>query len=382
MTPSKKGRVGIEASAMLVPEKTGVEYYTSHLVWAISELLKENQDIELVLYFHTGSVYSDRVLLRSLRNMLTGVRKRMYPFRRGYRVALSLWAALDRLNVLHFPSYVVSVRGSIPILATFHDLDWQQIAEPTRASIEKAVTCARYCIAVSQDTKRTLVQNYGVAPTRVHVIYEGVASSYRPAEDEARRVRRKYGLDKYILCVGTFHPRKNHLQLVRAFNSLVRTNLIPHHLVLVGKEASEGPRIRSLVSELGLGERVRILCYVPEEDMCGLYTGSELFVLPSLHEGFGLPLLEAMACGVPVVASQVGSIPEVAVDAAEYFAPLDTVGMAKCILRVLTDDSLQESMRQKGFERAAQFSWPSTANQTLQVYRFLAGAAPQMSSLL
>ena len=182
----------------------------------------------------------------------------------------------------------------------------------------------------------------------------------------------KYSITgSFILFVGNISPRKNILALLQAFNKLKKRG-IKHKLVIAGKKDQRYEQVLKTLNELNLGGEVIFTGYVPEEDLPKLYNAADLFVYPSLYEGFGLPILEAMACGTPVVASNVSSLPEVAGDAGLLVNPQDVDALTNAMYKVLTDDKLKESLIDKGLERAKFFSWEKTARETLEVYKEVA----------
>ena len=227
-------------------------------------------------------------------------------------------------------------------------------------------------IAVSECTKRDAVRFYGIPEEKITVIYEGVNPRFRPASPETiASVRARYNLpEHFILYVGTIEPRKNLTALLEAFHHLLATHDL--RLVIVGKKGwlYEGFFLR--LRELGLEDRVIFTGYVPDEDLPAIYSAAELFVFPSLYEGFGLPVLEAMACGVPVICSNTSSLPEVAGDAALLVDPTDVRALAGAMEQALTDEALRVTLRARGIERAQRFTWARAAQETMQVYENVA----------
>jgi glycosyltransferase involved in cell wall biosynthesis len=224
-------------------------------------------------------------------------------------------------------------------------------------------------IAVSENTKHDLIKHFNVDEGRIHVVYEGVDSTFRSCDTS--EVKSKYGLDfPFILYVGTLEPRKNIPRLLNAFKKLVDSG-ISHRLVVAGRSGWKYAGILESVGKLGLTGRVVFTGYVPREDLPGLYSLADVFVFPSLYEGFGLPVLEAMACGTPVVCSNTSSLPEVAGDAALTVDPLDVEGLAESMERVLTDGGLADKLRKRGLKQAAGFTWEYAAGKTLKVYEGL-----------
>jgi glycosyltransferase involved in cell wall biosynthesis len=227
-------------------------------------------------------------------------------------------------------------------------------------------------IAVSECTKRDAVRFYGIPEEKITVIYEGVNPRFRLASPEAiAAVRARYGLpEHFILYVGTIEPRKNLTALLEAFHHLLATHDL--RLVFVGKKGWLYEGFFRRLRELGLEDRVIFTGYVPDEDLPAIYSAADLFVFPSLYEGFGLPVLEAMACGTPVVCSNTSSLPEVAGDAALLVDPADVRALAGAMERVLTDETLRADLQARGLEQARRFSWARAAQETMQVYENVA----------
>jgi len=226
-------------------------------------------------------------------------------------------------------------------------------------------------IAVSEATRRDALRFYRLNPEKVVVIPEGVESRFRPEPDPARlaAVRQRYALpERFILCVGTIEPRKNLPTLLEAYAALR-----PHHsrlgLVIAGGKGWLYQSFFERLQSLGLETRVTLTGYVPDDDLPALINCAEVFAFPSVFEGFGLPPLEAMACGVPVVCSNASSLPEVVSDAGFLVAPDDVPGWTETLNRLLTEPALRADLRTRGLARARQFTWGAAAHQTLEVYQ-------------
>lgn len=242
-------------------------------------------------------------------------------------------------------------------------------------------------IAVSECTKRDAVRYYGVTEEKITVVYEGVNPRFRPAAPDAvAAIRQKYNLpERFILYVGTIEPRKNLTTLLEAFHHLITCDPAPCalrpatcalrpvtcalRLVFVGKRGWLYEGFFRRLRELGLEERVIFTGYIPDKDLPAVYSAADLFVFPSLYEGFGLPVLEAIACGTPVICSSTSSLPEVAGDAALLVDPRDVRALAGAMGRVLMDEHLTAELRARGIERARWFTWERAARETMEVYR-------------
>jgi glycosyltransferase involved in cell wall biosynthesis len=264
-----------------------------------------------------------------------------------------------------------------PSLLTVHDLIFERYPQHhtltnrlfLKVGMPLFVRAAHQIIAVSDQTKRDLMALYRVAGEKIAVIYEGVDERFRPAPvAEVERVRRDHGLSApYLLMVGTLEPRKNHATALRALAHL-RAEGLPHTLVIVGGHGWLFEPIQQLVGELGLADAVRFTGRIPDADLIALYSGAACFLMPSLYEGFGFPVLEALACGAPVVASNVSSLPEVAGEAALLVGPEDVAGWAEAIWRTVQG---QGPSLPPG--HLARFTWQACAAQTADLYRAVAG---------
>ncbi|MGE5553617.1 MAG: glycosyltransferase family 4 protein [Betaproteobacteria bacterium] len=279
-------------------------------------------------------------------------------------------------------------RRSARLVVTVHDLIpyvlpqtcSRTFLQRALAEIPRAVAEADYVITVSRHSLQDLRTLLGVPESRVAVIPEAPEDRYAPLDRDLSRVRvaRRCGLDgPFILNVGGFSRRKNLPRLVEAFSEVCRTTSLPHRLVLVGRPGGGSyAHCRELAERLGIADRVAFPGFVAGEDLPALYNAADLFVFPSLYEGFGLPPLEAMACGVPVVAANTSSLPEVVGPAARLVDPLDVGALAQTIREVLTNRNEAERLAQAGRQRAAEFSWRKTAWLTLLVLeKTAAGAA-------
>jgi glycosyltransferase involved in cell wall biosynthesis len=223
-------------------------------------------------------------------------------------------------------------------------------------------------IAVSNSTKRDAEYFYQVNSEKIHIVHQGVGPQFKPELDQGKLafIRQTYGLpERYLLYVGSIEPRKNLAGLIEVFSHIKEKDI---KLVIAGRK---GWRYRSIfehLETLELEEKVILTGYVPDDDLPALYSNAEAFVFPSLYEGFGLPLLEAMACGAPVVSSNTSSLPETAGEAAILIAPQDDQSWVNALNDISSNPHLREELRQKGFRRVKDFSWDIAAQKTLAIY--------------
>lgn len=283
----------------------------------------------------------------------------------------------SRAAILHV-TYVAPPVLSCPTVVTIHDISYEIFPEffsqrdrwALGALVPFSARRAAKVIAISEHTRRDLVRIYGLPEDKVAVTYLAAASQFHPVKSaQVEAVRLKYGLRApYILALGNVQPRKNLVRLMQAFALLCQSQSIAHSLAVVGQAQWRSSEVFSAIRKHGLEERVLFTGYVPGEDLPALYAGAELFVMPSLYEGFGLPILEAMACGTAVVCSNASALPEVAGQAALLVDPHNVEGLAGAMSRVLMDEGLRRNLAYEGLERAGQFSWDKTARQTMEVY--------------
>jgi len=286
-----------------------------------------------------------------------------------------------KLDLVHFPNFNVPFAHRGPYVVTVHDLIhflrkdlgtsrsdsaaslWKSL--PYRVVLARAVRNADRVIAVSETTKRAIVDRLAVAPTRIDVIYEGVDAELKAQAEEpaAGGVRAPY-----FLCVGNAYPHKNLPRLLDAFARLQGDVLGAHQLVLAGNHGVFRSALDDRVRELGLEGRVIFPGRVTDAQLAGLYRHATALVIVSLAEGFGLPGLEAMAMGVPVLASAIDALTEIYADAALYVDPLDSEDIARGLAELGTNGSLRTALGERGVERAAEFSWRATAEATRQIY--------------
>ncbi len=290
----------------------------------------------------------------------------------------------ERLDLLHSTSYVQPLLCPTRSVVTMLDLSflrmpesfnrWNRVYLSTMARIT-AARCDRI-LTISESTRQDVIRFMGVPPSKVQVTYLGVDPVFRPQDDQAllARFRAERRLpERFLLYVGTLEPRKNVERLVEAYARARREHQIPHKLVLGGAKGWLYERIFARVHELGLEEDVLFGSYIPYDELPLWYNCADIFIYPSLYEGFGLPPLEAMACGTAVITSSVSSLPEVVGNAAVTVNPLDVDALAGAIAQLLDDDALRRRLEAEGPRQAARFSWKETAASTLRAYHQVLG---------
>jgi len=296
----------------------------------------------------------------------------------GQLAHLGFDGLLPEGELFHATEHLLMPLRHIPTVLTIHDLVFRLFPHYHKPlnytflnlAMPLFVRRADHLIAVSHSTKQDLRRLYGVPPGKITVIYEGAAPRFHPQpREEVERVRRKYHLPRrLVLSVGTLEPRKNYPRLLEAFALLRARWREGWRLAIAGGRGWLYRPFFQRLEELGLQGEVILLGCVPEEDLPGLYSAATLFVFPSLYEGFGLPPLEAMACGTPVACSRASSLPEVGGEAARYFNPASAEDMAQVMYEVLADEALRAEMRERGLRQARRFSWDRAAEETMAVY--------------
>lgn len=360
-------RVGIDLSvAGTNPAGTGI--YGRSLVKAI----KRVSDSEEIVAFSAPRNYpsGERRSPRSRLNTL-------YVDLIWRNVILPRRALDQHIDALHMPAFFIPLLKSVPIVVTMFDMTpllhpsdftlWRRLH--SRLFIPHAARNADAIITISENSREDIIRLLHVPAHKITITALGASPSMRRlAEGEVQACKAKLGLGQFILSVGTLEPRKNLRTLLRSLVHLSR-DWPGLHIVHAGPRGWKYASTLRDINRLNLGRKVHLLGQVPLDELVRLYNAATVFVYPSLYEGFGLPVLEAMACGCPVVASNTSAIPEVAGDAALLIDPMDPQAIADAIQNVLVNEELSKELRQRGLRRAKFFSWEDCARKTLQVYR-------------
>jgi len=287
----------------------------------------------------------------------------------------------ERPDLFHAPHYVLPAAIHCHSVVTIHDcihlmfpqyLPNRMAYAYARAQMWTAAHRSDCILTVSDASKRDILHLFNIPPEKIVVVYNAIDAhfSLTPPPDAVARVRERYQLDhRFLLYVGNIKPHKNLVRLIEAFSELRTGDLEDVKLLIIGDEISKLPALRHAVHRHKLHKHVRFLGYVPDDQLAVLYRLAAVFVFPSLYEGFGLPPLEAMASGTPVVVSNVSSLPEVVGDAAVLVDPHDIDSIVDGLRCVLTNPTRADDMRRKGLERAREFSWERSVARTLEVYK-------------
>jgi glycosyltransferase involved in cell wall biosynthesis len=365
--------IGIDASRATRAERTGTENYSLQLIRSLVQFDRRNR----------YRLYFNRPPAAGLFPDLHHVEWRVMPFPRLWthvRLSAEMWVAPP--DVLFVPAHVLPLVRPYRTLVTVHDLGYHYFPEAHRRldrwylewSTRYHGRVASHILADSHASREDLTKVYGVNPERVTVVYPGCDSSFRPISDQSvlDAVRARYGLGpNFVLHVGTIQPRKNLDRLLSAFVGLSRSGVGSTRqrveLVLVGKAGWGSAALRQRIASIRLEDQVKWLGYVDPADLPALMNAARVLAMPSLYEGFGLPVVEAMACGTPVVCANTSSLPEVAGDAALLVDPLDVESLAEALERALWDEQLRAGLRDKSLAQAAKFTWAAAAERTLAV---------------
>ncbi len=369
-------RICIDTSPA-VHRRAGLGRYAQELLAA---LLVADTDNEYVAFYHRPRDAQIEPPLDRVPHLTSNLGTK--PWRFAALFAQSLRIPQDRMfpgiDLFHATDHLLPRLSRVRTVFTLHDLIFRLYPETHKPLnrwfltlvMPRFLKAADAVIAVSEHTKRDAVRFYGLDEAKIHVIYEGVDARFRPASAEAMaRVRRDHGLPpQFILSLGTIEPRKNLTSLLEAYHGL-RVRGSEARLVIVGQKGWLYEGFFRRLHELGLENEVVFTGFVPDADLPALYSAAELFVFPSLYEGFGLPVLEALACGAPVVTSNRSSLPEVAGDAALLVDPTSVADLQATMTTVLESQDVRADLKARGPRQAARFSWDKAARETLALYQ-------------
>ncbi len=353
---------------------TGNEVYIRNLLHEFARLDEGN---ELIAYISKDGARAD------LPERIQTRRVSMNPYKR-LGVDLPRHLRHDRPDVLHV-QYTCPMFSQTPLVVSVHDVSYLEYPQyftkfrslQLRLTVRRTLKRAARVLTPSEFSRRAILKHYRIDEEKVVVVPNAVARQFRPIEREMARaaIQRKFGIRRpFVLTVGDLQPRKNHLGLLQAFEDVLRAEpQLQHDLVFVGKETWYSPELHRAVDRSALRDRVHFAGFVEDSDLLQFYGACDLFVFPSFYEGFGLPILEAMACARAVACSRLTAMPEVADAAGILFDPGSREQIARAMLDILLDPELRARLERLGVQRAAAFSWEKSAARTLQVYHEVAG---------
>jgi glycosyltransferase involved in cell wall biosynthesis len=357
----------------LTPGRTGVGYYSEHLLHALADSIGDHE----LIVVSNRPVDTTRPLPPGTRVGISGgTSPRLVWMQTGAPRLLRRVKA----DVVHFTNGMVPIASPVPTVVTIHDMSLTLYPEChphrrvwlNRPMVDLAARRATGIITVSESAKRDIVRYYGIDPERVHVVYEAAAPQFQRVEDSETlaALRQRYGLAaRFVLYVGTIEPRKNLPTLLHAFARCRDRYRLEHQLVFAGPYGWLSRDLEELIARLKLRDAIRLTGYIPFAELPALYSGAEMFVFPSIYEGFGLPVVEAMACGTPVVTGRADALVEIAGGAAEHVDPRDADALAAMLARLADDPQRRAELSALGVQRARSFSWSRAASETLTVYR-------------
>ncbi|OGX15235.1 MAG: hypothetical protein A2166_00405 [Omnitrophica WOR_2 bacterium RBG_13_41_10] len=376
-------KIAIDARGINGKLRHGVFSYTENLINGLSQIDEDNEYFLLFTTLRKKESQMPGPNKNNFKKKILRVPDRDLPFKNTLltKLVLPYFFKRNRCDIYHAPSgYYLPDRNKTKRILTVHDLRTLKIADSyfpqDIKSLFKSVKSADMCIAVSDTTKKDILGYLNVSSEKIKVIHLGVDDRFKPINKNENglltNVRKKYGIEKkYFFSAGGV-PRKNVERLIKAF-SLFRYKK-EFSLIICGA-GSNGPwfnRHQDLIYKFGIQNDVKLIGYVSDTDLPLLYSASECFVFPSLYEGFGLPVLEAMRSGTPVITSNVASLPEVGGDAVLYVDPYNEESIANSMERIVEDGQLKQILIDKGIKRAKEFSWGKMAKKTLEIYSELA----------
>jgi glycosyltransferase involved in cell wall biosynthesis len=369
-------RVGLDGYPLAEP-RTGVGHYTLELARALA-LIAPSDQFELVSPAPFDPSALEEINQANLSN-LSAVHLETSRIRgHWWAVGLPLYVTKTRFDLFHGTNFEVPFWNR-RTLVTIHDLSAllhrdkhrDSLARRARLRLPIVAKLARKIITPTESVKREVCEHLRVKANRVIAIPSAARPSFRPVPlEQTVEIRRRLAIeDDFLLFVGTLEPRKNLLTLLKAFDQIVRQTSLRPQLVIAGGHGWLMDETFSFIKHSAIGDRLRLTGYLGDEELRALYSSCRIFVYPSLYEGFGLPPLEAMACGAPVIAGRVAALQEVLGSAARLVDPLDVEALAGSIVELIENDQERRRLASNGPKHAAKFSWAETARRTLKVYR-------------
>ena len=369
-------RVGLDGYPLAEP-RTGVGHYTLELARALA-LIAPSDRFELVSPAPFSSSALEEINQANLSNLRAVHLKTSWIRGHWWAVGLPLYVTKARFDLFHGTNFEVPFWNRRSVV-TIHDLSAllhrenhrDSLARRARLRLPIVAKLARKIITPTESVKREVCEHLRVKANKVIAIPSAARQSFRPVPSEQTvETRKRLAIeDDFLLFVGTLEPRKNLLTLLKAFDQIVRQTSLRPQLVIAGGEGWLMDETFSFIKHSGIGDRLRLTGYLGDAELRALYSSCRIFVYPSLYEGFGLPPLEAMACGAPVIAGRVAALQEVLGSAARLFDPLNVEALAGSIVELMENDEERRRLASNGPKHAAKFSWAETARRTLNVYR-------------
>ncbi len=368
-------RIGIDATAV-PPKPMGAGRYILYLIHELDKLDSSHDFIvfaQAYLRPHLDEQLSDKIQIQWF--------KTMSPLRRlvWEQTAFPRLIRQTKLDLLHSPHYTMPLSCPVPSVVTYHDMIF--FIHPEKHTLSKryffpwmmrrSSKKADIIITDSENTRQDAMRFFNIPEEKIIAVHLGYQEIFRKISDQdlLSNIRLQYKLpERFIFYAGAIEPRKNVPLLLTVFEKLVHEG-IPHHLVLTGGLGWSYEDVLAQIDSMQSRDRVHRVGHVPSADLPAFYNLAEVFVYPSVYEGFGLPPLEGMACGTPVITSDISSMPEFVGDAGILVPPNDETALSRAILQVLEDDDLRKRLQELGPQRAANFTWKHTAEKTLEIYQ-------------
>jgi len=361
----------------------GNSTYARELICNLAETDKENQ---YFLYYYIHDFLMGRIPREAKNKNFKSVpiffSRLKFPIPSGIikllnKMAVKIFLKINKIDIFHFSDPLLFVDGPHKSIVTLHDLsvlhnsDWarEDTVDFYKKNIKNILNKANGIIAVSNFTKNDAVETLNINEKKITVVYEGADRRFYPDLDKVR-LKEKFNLENYILYVGALIPRKNIVVLLRAYSKLNVELRKKYNLVLVGapKDINFFYRLEEIIEELGINNQVRRFDRVTNKDLPKIYSGAKFFIYPSFFEGFGLPILESLSCGVPAITSNSSSLPEVVGSAGILIDPRNIQEMKSAIERMLSDNKFYQNVKDKCLYQASKFNWQKTAKETIAVY--------------
>ena len=361
-------KIAIDISSAVKPERTGMANSILNLVKAISEVDRGNEYSlccrlsRLKHYRYLPHIDKDNFHLKIIQE----------PFNLFFPKKIDIFhSGGTRLPNYRIAKTIVTIPDVLLLLSD--EYASKEYREKKLKRYYESAQRATRIKTVSHFSKREIMEHLNVPEEKVDVIHHGIDERYFPrSTEEVKGIRKKYGLDRdYIFYVGIITKRKNVVRMLKSFFLASNQVKRDYELVMAGRFSLGKEEFLKTMDDLSLRQKVKLLGYVPANDLPALYTGAQLLFFPSLYEGFGNPVLEAMACGTPVITSNLSSLPEVAGDAALLVDPYDTEALASSLVKLLEDSSLRNELKERGLKQAENFSWRKAAMEMIEVYNKL-----------